>query len=81
LQVQEGTAEWHRIANEAARTIAGRENGGNCDIKNLSRGCRIYLPVFVEGANLSTGDMHFSQGDGEISLCGAIEMSGFLELK
>ncbi|KAJ8546003.1 hypothetical protein K7X08_018586 [Anisodus acutangulus] len=24
--------------------------------------------------------MHFSQGDGEISFCGAIEMSGFLEL-
>jgi formamidase len=35
----------------------------------------------MEGANLSTGDMHFSQGDGEVSLCGAIEMSGFLELK
>ncbi|KAG7544710.1 Acetamidase/Formamidase [Arabidopsis suecica] len=77
----EGTPEWERIANEAARTIPGRENGGNCDIKNLSRGSKIYLPVFVEGANLSTGDMHFSQGDGEISFCGAIEMSGFLELK
>ncbi|XVF59296.1 hypothetical protein PTKIN_Ptkin07bG0264200 [Pterospermum kingtungense] len=38
-------------------------------------------PVFVEGANLSTGDMHFSEGDGEVSFCGAIEMSGFLELK
>ena len=37
--------------------------------------------MFVEGANLSTGDMHFSQGDGEVSFCGAIEMSGFLELK
>lgn len=66
---------------EAARTIPGRENGGNCDIKNLSRGSKIYLPVFVEGANLSTGDMHFSQGDGEVAFCGAIEMSGFLELK
>ncbi|CAO2178143.1 unnamed protein product [Urochloa humidicola] len=80
-KIQEGTAEWHKIANEAARTLPGRENGGNCDIKNLSRGSKVYLPVFVEGANLSTGDMHFSQGDGEISLCGAIEMSGFLELK
>jgi formamidase len=66
---------------EAARTIPGRENGVNCDIKNLSRGSKIYLPVFVDGANFSTGDMHFSQGDGEISFCGAIEMSGFLELK
>lgn len=27
------------------------------------------------------GDIHFSQGDGEISFCGAIEMSGFLVLK
>lgn len=35
----------------------------------------------MEGANLSTGDMHFSQGDGEVAFCGAIEMSGFLELK
>jgi acetamidase/formamidase len=42
---------------------------------------QIYFPVFVEGANLSMGDMHFSQGDGEVSFCGAIEMSGFLELK
>ncbi|XP_021907942.1 uncharacterized protein LOC110822213 isoform X1 [Carica papaya] len=80
-KIQEGTQEWEKIAKEAARTIPGRENGGNCDIKNLSRGSKIYLPVFVEGANLSTGDMHFSQGDGEVSFCGAIEMSGFLELK
>lgn len=34
---------------------------GNCDIKNLTRGCKVYFPVFVEGANLSMGDMHFSQ--------------------
>ncbi|KAL1333326.1 hypothetical protein HN51_062130 [Arachis hypogaea] len=80
-KIPKGTVEWEKIAKEAARTIPGRENGGNCDIKNLSRGSKIYLPVFVEGANLSTGDMHFSQGDGEISFCGAIEMSGFLELK
>lgn len=80
-KIKEGTEEWERIANEAARTIPGRENGGNCDIKNLSRGSKVYLPVFVEGANLSSGDMHFSQGDGEVSFCGAIEMSGFLELK
>ena len=32
-------AEWDRVAAEAARTVPGRENGGNCDIKNLSTGC------------------------------------------
>ncbi|KAK9795218.1 hypothetical protein WJX73_003612, partial [Symbiochloris irregularis] len=72
---------WDKAAGEAARTIPGRENGGNCDIKNLSRGCKVYFPVFVEGANLSVGDLHFSQGDGEISFCGAIEMSGWLDFK
>ena len=41
----------------------------------------VYFPVFVEGAKLSMGDMHFSQGDGEVSFCGAIEMSGFLDLR
>jgi formamidase len=52
------------------------EHGGNCDIKNLSRGSKVYLPVHVNGAKFSVGDLHFSQGDGEISFCGAIEMAG-----
>jgi formamidase len=74
------TADFDRIAAEAARTVPPREHGGNCDIKNLTRGTRIYFPVYVEGAKLSMGDIHFSQGDGEISFCGAIEMSGFIDL-
>ncbi|MGQ0576191.1 MAG: formamidase [Pseudonocardia sp.] len=69
-----------RIAREAARTAPPRENGGNQDIKNLTRGSRIFYPVFVEGAKLSMGDLHFSQGDGEITFCGAIEMGGFMDL-
>ena len=73
--------EWNKVADEAARTVPGRENGGNCDIKNLTRGSTVYLPVFIDNANLSVGDMHFSQGDGEVSFCGAIEMSGCIELR
>jgi len=79
-KVKEGE-EWDRVVKEAARTIPPRENGGNCDIKNLSKGSRVYFPVYIPGANLSMGDIHFSQGDGEISFCGAIEMAGFLDLK
>lgn len=74
------SSEYDRVAAEAARTVPPREHGGNCDIKNLSRGSRIYFPVYVEGAKLSMGDIHFSQGDGEISFCGAIEMSGYIDL-
>lgn len=68
-------------AAEAARTVPPREHGGNCDIKNLSRGSRVFFPVYVKGGGLSMGDIHFSQGDGEITFCGAIEMAGYLDLR
>ncbi len=70
-----------KAAAEAARTVPPREHGGNCDIKDLSRGSKIYFPVYVAGAGLSMGDLHFSQGDGEITFCGAIEMAGWTHLK
>jgi formamidase len=70
-----------KVAREGARTVPARENGGNHDIKNLSRGSRIFYPVHVPGGLLSAGDLHFSQGDGEITFCGAIEMGGFLDLR
>lgn len=73
-------AAFTRAAAEAARTAPPRENGGNQDIKNLTKGSRVFYPVFVPGANLSMGDLHFSQGDGEITFCGAIEMGGFIDL-
>jgi hypothetical protein len=78
--IKRGSAAFDRIASEGARTVPPREHGGNCDIKNLSPGSRVYFPVYVKGANLSMGDIHFSQGDGEISFCGAIEMAGWIDL-
>jgi len=78
IQNQELT---EKLAPTAARTVPPREHGGNCDIKNLSRGSRVFFPVYVAGAKLSMGDIHFSQGDGEISFCGAIEMAGAITLK
>ncbi len=68
-----------QIAAEGARTVPARENGGNHDIKNFTRGSRVFYPVHVDGAKLSGGDLHFSQGDGEITFCGAIEMGGFID--
>ncbi len=73
--------EAEEAAEKAARTIPPRENAGNCDIKNLGRGSRVYLPVYVEGGKITTGDLHFSQGDGEITFCGAIEMAGWMDLQ
>jgi formamidase len=62
------------IASTALRTIPPRETGGNLDIKQLSQGTTLLIPVYQEGALFSVGDAHFAQGDGEA--CGtAIEMS------
>lgn len=36
--------------------------------------------MHVDGAKFSVGDLHFSQGDGEISFCGAIEMAGVITI-
>src|ERR1700744_1649751 len=69
-----------KAAATGARTVPPREHGGNCDIKDLSRGSKVYFPVYVDGAGLSVGDLHFSQGDGEITFCGAIEMTGLIHL-
>ena len=48
--------------------------GGNIDLKMLTRGATLYLPVFNEGAQFFTGDGHGLQGDGEVNGT-AIEIS------
>jgi formamidase len=55
------------------RTLPPRENGGNFDVKQLTAGSKLFLPVFVPGALFSTGDGHFAQGDGEVCVT-AVEM-------
>ncbi|MDX1572981.1 MAG: acetamidase/formamidase family protein [Methylophaga sp.] len=70
-----------KAAKEGARTVPPREHGGNCDIKDLTKGSKIYFPVYVKDGGLSMGDLHFSQGDGEITFYGAIEMAGYLDIK
>jgi len=53
-------------------TIPPYVTGGNIDLKHITKGATVYLPVMVEGALFSIGDGHAAQGDGEV--CGtAIE--------
>ncbi len=56
-----------------ARCRPPRENGGNFDVKQLTKGSKLFLPVFKEGGLFSTGDGHFAQGDGEVCVT-AVEM-------
>jgi len=43
------------------------EFGGNMDFRDVVAGTTLYLPVWVDGAYLSFGDVHAAQGDGEIN--------------
>ena len=41
--------------------------GGNLDVKDLTVGSTLYLPVLQPGALFYVGDPHSAQGDGEVS--------------
>ena len=43
-----------------------RNVGGNIDIKHLTVGSTIHLPIEVNGGLFSLGDCHAAQGDGEV---------------
>jgi formamidase len=60
-----GPAGTHK--DRCLRTIPPRENGGNMDVKQIVKGTTLLLPCFVKGCLLSIGDVHFAQGDGEVS--------------
>ena len=68
------------IASEGLRTAPPRENGGNFDIKQLTKGSKLLVPVTVRGGLYSAGDAHFAQGDAECCLT-AIEMGATVAVR
>jgi acetamidase/formamidase len=61
-------------------TMPPRKNGGNMDIKQLTAGTTLFLPVWVDGALFSVGDGHAAQGDGEVCI-NAVEMAAQVTLR
>jgi len=59
---------------ERVSSIPPGSFGGNIDLRWLTAGARLYLPVHVPGALFYVGDGHGVQGDGEVNLC-ALETS------
>jgi len=49
-------------------TVPPGEFAGNMDIRDLTAGTTLYVPVHVPGALLWTGDSHAAQGNGEVNL-------------
>ncbi len=62
-------------AGEPVATMTPMDHGGNMDCNRIEEGATLYLPVFVPGGLLSTGDFHAIMGDGEIANCG-LEIEG-----
>jgi acetamidase/formamidase len=56
------------------------KHGGNLDIRHLTIGSKLVLPVWTRGALFSVGDMHAAMGDGEVCLT-AIESPGKVKLR
>jgi len=65
--------------NECLRTIPPRENGGNMDVQQMQIGTTILFPCFTDGCGLFVGDVHYAQGDGEVSGT-AIEMGAIVKV-
>jgi len=55
-------------------TLRPWKNGSNMDINELTEGSRIFIPVFLDGGLIWTGDSHCLQGNGEVNLT-ALECS------
>jgi len=54
--------------SERVNSVPPTVAGGNIDIRDLTVGSTLYLPVFVPGAKFFVGDPHYRQGDGEVAL-------------
>src|SRR5216110_1902522 len=60
-------------------TLRPWKNGSNMDINEMTEGTTIFIPVFLKGGLIWTGDSHCAQGNGEVNLT-AIECS-FQEIR
>jgi acetamidase/formamidase len=49
-------------------TLRPWKNGSNMDLNELQAGSTLYLPVFLKGGLIWTGDSHCRQGNGEVNL-------------
>ncbi|MGQ9642032.1 MAG: acetamidase/formamidase family protein [Candidatus Bathycorpusculaceae bacterium] len=70
------------VAPEAGDIPAGSlgKHGGNMDVKKLTAGVKLYLPVFTEGAMFAAGDIHAVQADGELCVS-SVEVAGEILLR
>ena len=68
LRPFQGTFGVAHRSGEAVSSVAPGQHAGNIDVKELTVGSSLYIPVWNDGALIYTGDSHALQGDGEVNI-------------
>jgi acetamidase/formamidase len=59
------------VAHKSGKTVssvAPGQHAGNIDVKEMTAGSTLFVPVWVRGGLMFTGDSHALQGDGEVNI-------------
>ncbi len=68
LRPFQGTFGVAHPSGEAVSSVAPGQHAGNIDVKELTAGSTLFVPVWQPGGLLFTGDSHALQGDGEVNI-------------
>jgi acetamidase/formamidase len=68
LRPFQGTFGVAHPSGEVVSSVAPGQHAGNIDVKELTAGSTLFVPVWVAGGLLFTGDSHALQGDGEVNI-------------
>jgi acetamidase/formamidase len=55
-------------SGQTVSSVAPGQHAGNIDVKELTAGSTLFVPVWNDGALIYTGDSHALQGDGEVNI-------------
>ncbi|HZO95667.1 MAG TPA: acetamidase/formamidase family protein [Candidatus Baltobacteraceae bacterium] len=68
LRPFQGTLGLAAAGDEAISSVAPHRHAGNIDLKDLTVGSSLFVPVAHAGGLIFTGDSHALQGDGEVNI-------------
>ena len=67
LRPFQGTFAVAPAAGGVVSSVPPGQHAGNIDLRDLTEGAVLFVPVSQPGAKLFTGDSHAAQGDGEVN--------------
>jgi acetamidase/formamidase len=68
LRPFQGTFGVAHPSGVAVSSVAPGRHAGNIDVKELTAGSTLFVPVWLAGGLIYTGDSHALQGDGEVNI-------------